>query len=61
MPGSENLLHHPAITERLFRPRCTGMLPTFVVGAGELPLGCHAIRVDPGRADVRRACPFLPT
>jgi pimeloyl-ACP methyl ester carboxylesterase len=47
MPASENPLDHPAIAWRLFHPRRTGILPTFVVGEGELRLGCHAIRVDP--------------
>ncbi len=47
MPGPENPLDHPAIAWRLFHPRRTGILPTFVVGEGELRLGCHAIRVDP--------------
>jgi hypothetical protein len=47
MPDAANPLDHPAISWRLFHPRRTAILPTFVVGEGELRLGCHQVRVDP--------------
>ena len=34
MPGTENPLDRPAITWRLFHPRRTCIVPTFVVGEG---------------------------
>ena len=47
MSDAANPLDHPAISWRLFHPRRTAALPTFVVGEGALRLGCHILRGDP--------------